>query len=1600
MSKSNGTKSPKMDMQENKQMFVRNKNMKTENVDFPRGGSASEYSVKNGKERNHQDDLLFNRQNNRSSDEEIEKPVKKKRKLKPSKLAKDSASNFDINDNKLKNEKSSVELLSIHHLNVGSYFLGRIVKINSMNLVVSLPCQMIGYVSINEISRPLSKIIANIADSEEDDEDEKENDENILPELSSLFKIGQWVRCKVSRIETPDDKKATSKHWRVHLTLVPDEVNSDIISTDLSKGMVISASVESVEDHGYILSIGLDGIDGFLHNEDAKNYIKSYNNGNELTVGQVITVSVIKILDNKRTVKVTANPEIVAKTKISDAEVHNICSLLPGNLVTSVVSDICSNGIRVKIMGLLDGVIDLFHANPKIMTNLQEFHDNFKVGKKIHGRIIYVSFTTEAKRIRLSLLPHVVELKQHCSDIDNELSIDEAPVGKIIENVTVKKVDGRKGVLLEIENLNINGYVKFKSGSDPNHSNELTPGSTHRARVIGFAAFDNLLLLSTKKSVLEQKYFRFDDVNIGDVTQCKIVNIIESGILVSLSDNITALAPNIHLSDTSLTHPSQKFKLGTTHKCRVLNKDPSNNYIYVTFRPILINSDLPIFKSFNDVKVGIVTHGIIYGIIGQGCNVYFFCGMKAFVPINQCGIEGIKDTKHHFHIGQIVKCKITKIVNDKELIMGSFQINDMTNSDLSEINCGDMKKGKILQIKNDEIILSLIPSQIRAHLPISHFTDHITPSHLSRIKEQLRIDEVLSNLMVIAKNEQKGFVNVTKKPLLIEAKKNGKLPENLDEIEEGSFVCGYVRSVTDYAVFVGFLGGFSARATRERLADHYIASPVGIFHVNQSVIGLITRIDKETSRCEISLKPSVVSNNKYLPFINKGNFIKSYFEELLHTNKKSLNQEETKVMLGERVKCVLKKRLSSEQDEDDLDMVNDDHGGWKVVVIPNNENSHEKKIKGFISEEQANTNNDIKEGDQIEGIILDMDIKGKNVDLGIRPELFPSFEKNGKRKNKNSTGDGVSRKELKKLLNEKTSIDAIIEQVKEDYIIVSLPKYSNTIAFAASKTFNNRSPPFIKYQFGQTIKVQITHVPRHRKKSNNNSEDNSSNHHKHTLQYRVLVTILTDRDDKLIISGIKTIDDFSEGQVIKGTISGVENYGIFIKINNSVVSGLCHKSKISDDFVNELSDLFKIGDKVKAKILNIDKEKQNVGFVMRKSYFDSDDDQMDTDEDGIEQEDSEDDQMEIDEDKSRSINLQWETDSDEQDSDNDESEENITQSQNEQNDDAPLSISSPWKWKESDDDDSNNNQTQEETPPSSSDHELENDQKKKHKKKKSKQPEIEDKTGDLMKQKPEVSADYERLLLGSPNSSYLWIQYMSHLLNLSEFDKAREIGERALKTINYKEEQEKMNIWIALMNLENNYGSDETMAGVLKRALQACNQKKIYMTLVEVYEKSNKFELAEQTYHTITKKFSQSSKVWYKMGLFYIQRGKIEAFRNLLQKSLKSLPKRKHIKTITKFARMEFKYGEAERGRTIFEGMMNNYPKRLDLWSIYIDMEIKAGVDDIVRRLFRRVVNLKFSTRQMRFLFKKWLKFEMEHGNDEQIEEVKEKAKTIAESMN
>ena len=36
---------------------------------------------------------------------------------------------------------------------------------------------------------------------------------------------------------------------------------------------------------------------------------------------------------------------------------------------------------------------------------------------------------------------------------------------------------------------------------------------------------------------------------------------------------------------------------------------------------------------------------------------------------------------------------------------------------------------------------------------------------------------------------------------------------------------------------------------------------------------------------------------------------------------------------------------------------------------------------------------------------------------------------------------------------------------------------------------------------------------------------------------------------------------------------------------------------------------------------------------------------------------------------------------------------------------------------------------------------------------------------------------------------------------------------------------------------------------------------------------------------------------------------------------------------------MEYKLGDPERGKTIFESMLDSHSKRWDLWSVYMDME-------------------------------------------------------------
>lgn len=52
--------------------------------------------------------------------------------------------------------------------------------------------------------------------------------------------------------------------------------------------------------------------------------------------------------------------------------------------------------------------------------------------------------------------------------------------------------------------------------------------------------------------------------------------------------------------------------------------------------------------------------------------------------------------------------------------------------------------------------------------------------------------------------------------------------------------------------------------------------------------------------------------------------------------------------------------------------------------------------------------------------------------------------------------------------------------------------------------------------------------------------------------------------------------------------------------------------------------------------------------------------------------------------------------------------------------------------------------------------------------------------------RPESAEAFERLLLSSPDSSLLWLQYMAFQLQATQIEQARAVAERALKTISFR----------------------------------------------------------------------------------------------------------------------------------------------------------------------------------------------------------------------
>lgn len=76
---------------------------------------------------------------------------------------------------------------------------------------------------------------------------------------------------------------------------------------------------------------------------------------------------------------------------------------------------------------------------------------------------------------------------------------------------------------------------------------------------------------------------------------------------------------------------------------------------------------------------------------------------------------------------------------------------------------------------------------------------------------------------------------------------------------------------------------------------------------------------------------------------------------------------------------------------------------------------------------------------------------------------------------------------------------------------------------------------------------------------------------------------------------------------------------------------------------------------------------------------------------------------------------------------------------------------------------------------------------------------------------PKNINDFERLLVADSDQSYLWIQYIAFVLEKVNIEGARKIAERAVNAISMVADNDKLNLWIAYMNLESQFGDEKSL---------------------------------------------------------------------------------------------------------------------------------------------------------------------------------------------
>ena len=735
--------------------------------------------------------------------------------------------------------------------------------------------------------------------------------------LSSMFKVGQVIICSVTDISKTEDS-----FYSVTVSLDPTLTQGNVLTRKIlvdwkKNGHMpnLIGAIKSIEDHGYVMDIGVQGVRAFLPQKKFSKFAEEFLQDGRASIGQLISCRVSEVSEEGLDIQITCQPSKLAKQvlKIDTSSSISVQTLLPGTTIQCVTSqDECKGGIKVDLGNDISGFLHRDH--------FEREDDNIKEeGYEFKARVLYILPTLN--RIYLTA-KHSFTLSQKPIE-----PFSHYKVGDLVKDAEVVETS-RRGLVLKFktnpeiaDGLKAIGFVpaRHMTGAkevEKNFHLKFAIGSLKTCRIFQYDYSDEVFLCTLQKSLIEQSVLMIDNLKPGDFITGKVKRLERRGMFLDIGRDLSdAFIPALHMSDVPLKHPEKKFSIGDKLKCRVLRVEPEKKKLFLTAKNILVNEEYPIIHQYDELNVGKVTEGVVVSVSTEGLLLQLFGETKGWVPKKLISSEGpIEYPEKLFFIGQALKCQIIDVDVEKSRMTLSLIIGGKTKplGHKEKLHGKKLKlctfyQCKVTEVATDGLAVSIEnkvdESQneiIKAFLPKEHLTDNISMADLL-----LASYNVGDNIERAVCFERDVMPIMTIKPIILqEVEENENQFENgrsFEDLNDGLVIPGVVCLVKDYGVFVRLpTRRFrkSALIPTRLLADAFVENPQEFFKPKQTVLGKIVQREEKDLKITMSAKLKDVFSILQTP--DQGvNLLQSMFRDI----KRIQNYSPVSCTIGTVVTC-------------------------------------------------------------------------------------------------------------------------------------------------------------------------------------------------------------------------------------------------------------------------------------------------------------------------------------------------------------------------------------------------------------------------------------------------------------------------------------------------------------------------------------------------------------------------------------------------------------------------------------------------------------------------------------------------------------------------